>query len=252
MWQTASRPSCATPEPLPGVLQAAGAPAERREVLALIPARGGSKGLPRKNLALLCGLPLIAYTIRAALACRSISRVLVVTEDEEIAGVSRDFGADVPFLRPAELASDSSNLDDSFAFTLERLRGQGYAPDSVVFCFPTSPFRTPALMDRLVARLGRGHKAVLTARRVDRCGEYYRPDPESGLLRPVAPLRGALPCYKAYDIFSGYNLEPSPLGTYLHRVDDPVMCIDIDGPRDLQYAELVISSGLFDFGLEPR
>lgn len=222
----------------------------RREVLALIPARGGSKGVPRKNLAPLCGLPLIGYTIRACLACRLITRVLVVTEDEEIAAVSRDLGADVPFLRPAELASDTSDLGDSFAFTLGRLKEQGYAPDGVVFCFPTSPFRTPAFMDHMAAKLEEGYKAVFTARRVAPDREYYRADPQSGVLRPVASLRGALPCFKAYDIFSGYNVRPRSEETYMYCVDDPVMCIDIDMPRDFRYAELAIASGMFDFGLD--
>lgn len=240
MWRTASRPSAATPEPAPA----------RREVLALIPARGGSKGVPRKNLRPLCGRPLIAYSIAAALAARLVTRVVVVTEDEEIAEVSRRHGAEVPFLRPNELAEDGSNLDDSFAYTLSRLRESGYAPDCVVFCFPTLPFRTPAFMDHMVGMLHRGHKNVLTVRRVERQEEYFRVDPRTGLARPVLADAYAAPCYKAFDVFSGYNVGPAPLPTYMHCAEDPAMCIDIDSPRDFALAEQVIRAGLFDFGLD--
>ncbi|MBW1723549.1 MAG: hypothetical protein JRH13_15900, partial [Deltaproteobacteria bacterium] len=74
------------------------------EVLAIIPARGGSKGLPRKNIRDLCGKPLIAYSIEVALRAKLIDRVVVSTEDEEIAEISESFGAEVPFLRPKEMA----------------------------------------------------------------------------------------------------------------------------------------------------
>ena len=78
------------------------------EILALIPARGGSKGIPRKNIKSFAGYPLVAWSIAAGLQANSISRVIVSTDDEEIAAVSREYGADIPFLRPAEFAQDRS------------------------------------------------------------------------------------------------------------------------------------------------
>ena len=77
-------------------------------ILAVIPARGGSKGIPGKNIKDLYGQPLISYTIQAALDCKKIDRVVVSTDSEEIAGVAKKYGADVPFLRPAALAMDTS------------------------------------------------------------------------------------------------------------------------------------------------
>ena len=80
------------------------------EILALIPARGGSKGIPRKNIRLFAGQPLIAYSIAAGLQAQMKMRVVVTTDDEEIAGVARSCGAETPFLRPAELAQDRLNM----------------------------------------------------------------------------------------------------------------------------------------------
>ena len=77
-------------------------------MLAIIPARGGSKGIPRKNIKMLCGKPLIAHSIEAALACSSIDRVIVSTDDEEIAKVAREYEAEIPFMRPKELAQNNS------------------------------------------------------------------------------------------------------------------------------------------------
>ena len=79
------------------------------EVLALIPARGGSKGIPRKNIRPFAGYPLIAYSIAAALQAGTVTRVVVTTDDEEIAGVARNYGAEVPFMRPSELAQAPHN-----------------------------------------------------------------------------------------------------------------------------------------------
>lgn len=107
-------------------------------VLAIIPARGGSKGLPRKNVLPLGGLPLIFWTIRAALGSPCISRTVVSTDNDEIIEVARQAGAEVPFLRPPELASDTATSADVVAHVLERLSWQG----PTVLLQPTSPFRT--------------------------------------------------------------------------------------------------------------
>ena len=107
-------------------------------VLAIIPARGGSKGLPRKNLLPLGGLPLLAWTVRAALGAPCVVRTVVSTDDDEIAEVARQLGAEVPFRRPAELASDNSTTGDVVAHVLESLGWKGPA----VLLQPTSPFRT--------------------------------------------------------------------------------------------------------------
>src|SRR5438270_13020387 len=111
-------------------------------VLALIPARGGSKGIARKNLMVLGGKPLIAYSILQAQASDRINRVIVSTEDEEIAEVAREWGAEVPFRRPGEYAQDLSPDIDVFRHALTWLgEHEDYEPDLVVHLRPTGPAR---------------------------------------------------------------------------------------------------------------
>jgi CMP-N-acetylneuraminic acid synthetase len=127
---------------------------EPTEVLALIPARGGSKSIPRKNILPLAGFPLIAYSIRAGLAAETVRRVIVSTDDEQIAAVARQFGAETPFLRPPELAQDHTTDLPVFQHALRWLEeNQGYRPAIVVQLRPTSPFRRVAHIDQAVYRL---------------------------------------------------------------------------------------------------
>jgi N-acylneuraminate cytidylyltransferase len=112
------------------------------QTLAIIPARGGSKSIPRKNVLPLGGHPLLAYSIAAGLQARGVDRVLVSTDDEEIADVARRYGAEVPFLRPAALAQDDTPDLPVFRHALEWLEAEeGYWPDLVVQLRPTSPLR---------------------------------------------------------------------------------------------------------------
>jgi CMP-N,N'-diacetyllegionaminic acid synthase len=124
---------------------------KRFEVLALIPARGGSKKVPRKNIINILGKPLIAWSIEAALKAKLISRVIVTTDDQEIAEVAQKFGAEVPFLRPAEISGDFS-LDIEFhRHALEWLRDhERYIPDMVINLRPTSPSRNPSIIDKAI------------------------------------------------------------------------------------------------------
>ena len=113
-------------------------------VLAVITARGGSKGLPRKNIRLLCGRPLISWSIEAALGASCIDRVIVSTDSPEIAEVACAAGAEVPFLRPPELASDTASSTEVLAHALQECPGYGI----VVLLQPTSPLRTSEDLDR--------------------------------------------------------------------------------------------------------
>ena len=117
------------------------------EYLALIPARGGSKSVPRKNIRPLAGRPLIAWTIEAARAASRIGRVVVSTDDEEIAEVARRAGAEVPFRRPAELGLDTTATEPVLLHALDALTSAGYRPDAVVLLQPTSPVRRPGAID---------------------------------------------------------------------------------------------------------
>lgn len=111
-------------------------------VLGVIPARGGSKGVPQKNIRLLGGQPLIGYTIKTALACLTLDRVIVSTDDPHIAEIARTAGAEVPFLRPAALAGDTTHTPPVIAHAARYLEEyEGYTADLVVTLQPTSPLR---------------------------------------------------------------------------------------------------------------
>ncbi len=124
------------------------------KALGVIPARGGSKSIPRKNIAMLGGRPLLAYTIEAAQGSRLLTDYLVSSEDEEILQVARQYGAPTPFVRPAELASDeapSLPVVQHAVREMERLKGVVY--DIVVLLQPTTPFRLPQDIDAAVEKL---------------------------------------------------------------------------------------------------
>lgn len=111
-------------------------------MIAIIPARGGSKGLPGKNVRPLNGKPLIAYAIEEALKAKHIDRVVISTDDDEIAKVAVQYGAELPFMRPAELASDTAMAIDNYIYTVNRLEKEsGTSIDAFVVLQPTSPLR---------------------------------------------------------------------------------------------------------------
>ncbi|HET9913914.1 MAG TPA: acylneuraminate cytidylyltransferase family protein, partial [Anaerolineales bacterium] len=120
-------------------------------IIGLIPARGGSKTIPHKNIKPLVGKPLIAWTIEAAKKCRALSRVIVSTDDAQIAEVAQQWGAEVPFLRPAELAGDATS---SLAVVLHLIqwlkKHDGAVPEYILLLQPTSPFRTTEDLDAAI------------------------------------------------------------------------------------------------------
>lgn len=118
--------------------------------LGIITARGGSKGIPRKNVKPLLGKPLIRYTIDSAKAAQSLSRVIVSTDDDEIASLSQEAGVEV-VMRPAEYATDTARTEQALIHVVETLTGRGEAaPEAVVTLEPTSPLRTATLIDRCI------------------------------------------------------------------------------------------------------
>lgn len=119
--------------------------------IATICARGGSKGLPRKNVLPLAGKPLIAHTIEYALACAAISKVYVSTDDDEITHVSRQYGAIVPYRRPTELASDTAGKLPAIEHLVQYLESQGQCIETIVDLQPTSPLRLPSDIDAALA-----------------------------------------------------------------------------------------------------
>lgn len=125
-----------------------------RNVVAIIPARGGSKGLPEKHTKLLAGKPLIAYTVEAAKQCTLIDRVILSTDDDNIAEVAREYGAEVPFKRPEELATDLAPTEPVLKHAVEWLEtNTDYKVDIVVFLQPTDIFRKKWMIETVVQRL---------------------------------------------------------------------------------------------------
>lgn len=116
---------------------------QERRYLGLVPARGGSKRIPDKNIRPLHGKPLIQYTIEAALGCGRLWKTVVSTDDERIAKVARSCGAEVPFMRPAELATDDATTSSVVRHAVEHYGTKGEMPDGVVILQPTSPLRDP-------------------------------------------------------------------------------------------------------------
>lgn len=218
-------------------------------VLALVPARGGSKGIPGKNIIPLGGKPLIAWTIEAARAVAAIDRLIVSTDDEAIASVARGCGCEVPFLRPPELAQDSTAGIDVVLHALDELEHF----DIVVLLQPTSPFRTSAHIDEAIKLLLEQHApSIVSVAQSAKPPEWLYYTDENGRLEPM--LKGGEDLSRRQDSKPVFYLNGA---IYVARTewlreqgsfvgDDTVAyvmpaesSIDIDEPWDLQLAEAI-------------
>ena len=132
------------------VLETMSNPAARRSVLGLVPARGGSKGIPGKNIRTLAGKPLLAYTAIAAKKSAHLSRILLSTDDAEIGRVGEQAGFEVPFIRPPELALDSTPMIDVVLHAIQWVYARGEHYDAICLLQPTSPLRSAATIDRCI------------------------------------------------------------------------------------------------------
>jgi len=231
------------------------------KVLAIIPARGGSKGIRRKNLLQFNGKPLLAHSIIHALAARLVNRVIVSTEDDEIRRVALDYGAELPFRRPAELAEDHVLDLPVFEHALRLLEEQeDYRPDLVVHLRPTAPYRKSEWIDECVTLLQARPEAD-SVRSVSQPDKHpYRMfyidhngflDPIMKREHPVPYLlrRQDLPRVYYYNCVIDVTRPATILGKdsmtgdlILPYVMNPDDVIDIDTPRDLQIAECLFGS----------
>lgn len=171
------------------------------EILALIPARGGSKGIPRKNIRPFAGYPLIAYSIAAGLQAEMVTRVIVSTDDEEIAATARRFGAETPFLRPGALAGDRTLDLPVFQHALTWLaEHENYRPEVVVHLRPTTPLRPPDLVDRAVHLL-LAHPEADSVRGITPAHQnpfkMWLMDSEDRPIRPLTTVPGIAEPYNA-------------------------------------------------------
>ncbi|MCJ7511498.1 MAG: acylneuraminate cytidylyltransferase [Anaerolineales bacterium] len=238
----------------------------RPHVLAIVPARGGSKSIPRKNIRPFCGQPLIAYSIAAGLQAETVERVLVSTDDHEIAEIARQLGAEVPVLRPAALATDETTDLPVFRHALLWLeQEQSYRPDLVVQLRPTSPVRPRSLVDQAV-RLLADHPEADSVRGVVPSGQnphkMWQVSPD-GRLRPLLEVQGVPEAYNAprqalpptfwqtghIDVFRRSTVmdKGSMSGdAILPVLIDPAYSVDIDTSRDWERAEWLLESGDLD------
>jgi len=217
------------------------------KALAIIPARGGSKGIPRKNCIDVCGRPLIAFTIEAALRCDRFDRVVVSTEDEEIALIAKQYGAEVPELRPKEFSGDRSPLSSALDHMHAVLGAQGFVPDIVAHLYPTHPFRSLKMLRELMDKLANGYSRVLVGREIQvTSGKYFTLGADNSLaLANLSPYGESVPCFRPYGIFDGWRRGGGPQGMYIHRLHDAVDLIDIDDPEDLELARFVVANKLW-------
>jgi len=171
----------------------------RPEILAIVPARGGSKSIPRKNLIPVGGKPLIVYSIEQARTSRLVTRTIVSTDDPEIADVARAYGGEVPFLRPAEYAQDMSPDIDVFRHALQWLLDhEGYRPELVVHLRPTGPVRRVELIDQAIAlMLEHAEADALRSVSVPVQTPYKMWRIEDGYLRPLVTVAGVAESYCA-------------------------------------------------------
>ena len=158
------------------------------KVVSIIPARGGSVGLPKKNIKLLAGKPLIAHTIEASINSKVVDRTIVSTDSEEIAKVSKEYGAEV-IMRPAELALGSSQSEPVLFHVVEELKKENYVPDIIVFLQCTTPLRGPEQIKQCVGKIEKdGFDSVVTGHETfgyfwKRKGDEFIPFREKRLLR---------------------------------------------------------------------
>lgn len=223
------------------------------KILAFIPARGGSKGIPDKNIYPVKGKPLISYTIEAARNSRLIDDILVSTDSERIASVAREYGADVPFMRPDELAGDRANIIDAVLYTIERLRTNGQHYDTLVLLQPTQLLRTSDEIDEAIEVYYKNEKrGVASVSEVDDHPILIRTIDDKGILKrlldqgstvrrqDMPPYYRINGCIYINDIGSlvpdtSFNDNPVP---YIMSRDHSV---DIDEMRDIQWAEFLLS-----------
>jgi N-acylneuraminate cytidylyltransferase/CMP-N,N'-diacetyllegionaminic acid synthase len=224
-------------------------------VAGIIPARGGSKGIPRKNIALLAGKPLIAWTIQAVQSSSGIDRVVVSTDDEEIADVARHYGADVPFLRPSELAQDETSGMAPILHAVEWLqKNEGYAPEMIMCLQPTSPLRSPEDIDAAIEIAAeRKADAVISVMPVEHPPDWMRSVDSDGRLKhlamgndsitrrqdapPVYALNGAIYLARRTVLLEQETWYTDQTYAYIMP---PERSLDIDTEWDLRVAGLIL------------
>jgi CMP-N,N'-diacetyllegionaminic acid synthase len=222
-------------------------------IIAIIPARGGSKGIPQKNIIDLGGLPLLAWSIRVARAAKVLDEVYVSTDDDEIAKIAKEYGARVPFLRPKELATDKATTVDAISHFILKLKMENNCPDIVVLLQPTQPFRSVETIIKAIEAYKLTGSGVVS---VSRVAEHpvlmrYFDKSTSVLTRllgnvnstvrrqdfsDVYRVNGAVYVNSVEDYLQKKSLNDNPIGVITTELEG----VDIDTLDDLDYARFLI------------
>ena len=231
-----------------------------RKTLCIIPARGGSKGIPRKNIRLLAGKPLIAYTIETAKKCPSIHKTIVTTDDAEIAEVASRFGAEVPFLRPKELADDNTPIMPVLRHAISFLEQRGEQYDTIVLLEPTSPLRSVDDVEQAIQKLADGDVDTVVGVSPFEIDFSDIMIPESGYIEPfieqkevtfrrqhtkdLIQLNGLVYAATRDIIMNPNTVILNPFGENKIRTKYVTIpksrCLEIDEPLDFEFAEFMI------------
>jgi len=228
---------------------------QKKEILAIIPARAGSKGLPGKNIRPLNGKPLIAHTIEHALSSPTITRTVVSTDSEEIARISKEWGAEVPFLRPNHLADDSAGMASVLLHCLETLlQMESYRPDIVVLLQPTCPIRKSDDIEMALDRIVSGNAKALVSVTRTKANPYFTlievkngiPElvkPSNYVTRQEAPevfqLNGSIFAWDTDVLISEKATLTKVSEIYIM---DREHSVDIDDEHDFRLAELILNN----------
>jgi CMP-N-acetylneuraminic acid synthetase len=232
----------------------------KKEILAIIPARGGSKGIPGKNMVMLAGYPLIEYTFEAAQRSKYLTRIVLSTDDEMIAGLAKKNSIEVPFIRPGHLAQDDTPMLPVIRDLLSKLRKrEEYVPDYIMILQPTSPLRSARHIDEAIEKLiASGTDSIVSVVELPHnFNPYSIMKLEDGMLKPFLQyeenrnLRQLKPKFYARNgaaIYAFRNtvlLEKSSIygDTCIPYFMRPEESVDIDGEFDLFMAESIISKG---------
>jgi CMP-N-acetylneuraminic acid synthetase len=218
-------------------------------IVAIIPARGGSKGIPRKNIKELCGKPLIAHIIGTALKVKEIDRVIVSTEDKEIAEIAKKYGAEVPFIRPEEFARDETPTSPVLQHAVKHLEEkENYRPDIVVLVYPTSPLLKAKRISEGIRMLKEGNfDSILSVVEdrghywIEKGGKYERLYPKvvknRQFTKPLFKENGAIYAYKRDILMEEAKIIDKKRGLLVMQKEES---IDIDELIDFEIAELLI------------
>lgn len=224
-------------------------------MIAIIPARGGSKGVPRKNIKKLAGKPLIYYTIKAAQQSKYINRIIVSTDDNEIAKIAKSYGAEIPFMRPSNLAGDSAKAIDTYLYTMEELNKEEYTNnDEFIILQPTSPFRNEVDIDLAIDIYKRKQAdSVISVVKAEHPPNWYKKITEKGIIVDYFQDNNNLNRQEYEDTYlpNGaiyilkYSILNKSLSYYTDSTYPYVMSLenslDIDNTLDFKFAETYIS-----------